>query len=390
MRMDDNLDSACDGQIPGAADLQKSVQALFGTSVQLSVGSTSNPGIPSLLSSRDGGELPVSSKEAILVGCGAASGGLCALRFDRQEAVNQFARANPLAARTLSTRGLGEELLFWYYCVDWTPSNTTTGNLAWFSQGLIPLMWSDERLESRVVKSLPVAKVQFAELQWDPEAERRFWLARQERLYGPVFRKIGPRKRVLNGSIVCRVFAKDTEVIFDTVGRRFLQKGESGNWEHLSTEMLSDKFTAWLEHWANLCDGRFPVNELRLPRVQSLIQQLKLIAATYEPDPQEGLERYVRDRLCSKLGASLTVNEIYANYEIWARQSQIGRYPRCKFYPRLPGVICDIFGGVRANNVPRWNQKKGKMTDRRGFNGLAFRPDTSDGADASDGPNGNP
>jgi len=68
--------------------------------------------------------------------------------------------------------------------------------------------------------------------------------------------------------------------------QRFYQRQESGL-DYLSPETLLDRFTSWLQEWANRCETCFPANELRLPRVQSMIQHLKLVAAAYEPDPQQ-------------------------------------------------------------------------------------------------------
>jgi hypothetical protein len=189
-------------------------------------------------------------------------------------------------------------------------------------------------------------------------------------------------QEALYGPVICRIFAKKAGILFDVTGQCFYQRKES-DLEYLSPETLLDQFTSWLQQWANRCGTHFPVNELRLPRVRSMIQELKLVAAGYEPDPLEGLEQYTADRICSKPDGNLSGEEAEQDYLQYAAQRQIGRYPLCQFRRQFPKIVQKLFGAVRAHNLLRWSDEKQKFTSRRGFNGLAFR-DGKDAADASD------
>jgi hypothetical protein len=141
---------------------------------------------------------------------------------------------------------------------------------------------------------------------------------------------------------------------------------------------------AWLRGIAPLFEVQFPMDELRLPRLMTLIRRIKTFAALSPPDQFEGLLHFLKARVCFKQGSSLTTGELYREY---AKPLDINRYPRCRFERFLPSAISQTFETVPAHNISRWNEEQKKMTPRRGFNGLAFRNETdaSDGMDASDG-----
>lgn len=367
-----------------SAELIKSVQALF-QSDRVAVGKTSDAAIPLPLSGRAGGKLKPSEQQALLIGCGASSKGLCAIVFDRQEAFEEFTAANPAAKKTLVTRGLSGQLVFWFRCADWVPPDTTTPSLTWCSDGLVPVAWADEKLEVRVVRNLPVAQAQFAHFYWDSQSDRAFWIARQIALHGPVVRQVGPRKRILNDNIVCRVFAKDADIVYDTAAQQFLRKSPSGESEQFAEGDLLDLFAAWLNRLAPEFGGSFPMSELRLPRLRSMLRHLKTVASIAEPPLRERLLSYLKRRICVRPGADLTAEEIRVDHDHYAQQHGTGRYPLCRFQRQVPKLIEEIFGVVRAHNIERWNDAEKKMTSRRGFNGLGFRAD-ADGKGGADGP----
>jgi hypothetical protein len=114
-----------------------------------------------------------------------------------------------------------------------------------------------------------------------------------------------------------------------------------------------------------------------------MMQHLKLIAAACQPDQWEGLRLYAKSRLWAKPGSDLTVSEIHSDYLRYAARSKIGSYPLCRFQRQLPKALEELFGAVRSHNLRR--QHGAKLGWRRGFNGLAFRPDGTDNTDAPDG-----
>lgn len=366
-----------------AVGLMVSVRALF-KSDKVFLGTTDDAAIPLPLSSRIGGKLKSSDQQAVFVGCGAASTGLCALHFDQQKDVDQFIAVNPISKKTLVTRGLCKELVFWFWCRDSVPGNTMTSTLRWYSTGLIPVAWATENLELRILRRSPVAETNFADLRWDSESERVFWITRQISLYGPLIQKIGRRKHVLNDGVICRIFAKDAEIMYDTVLKQFLRKGISGQFEQFSEADLLDLLAAWLHHLASDNGSCFPTAELRLPRLRSMIEHLRVVAAVFEPAPQDALRTYLKSRLCARPGANVTVEEVDSDFSRYAKQHRIGRYPRCRFLRLLPKLIEEVFGIVRAHNLKRLNQEKNQKTDRRGFHNLTFR-DVADGPDEPDG-----
>jgi hypothetical protein len=85
-----------------------------------------------------------------------------------------------------------------------------------------------------------------------------------------------------------------------------------------------------------------------------------------------------KSRLVTKKGFDLTVGEIHGDY---VKQAGIARYPLCQFQRHLPKVLAELFGVVRAHDIGRPNGNR--ITERRGFNGLAFQ-DSSDDPDGAD------
>lgn len=367
--------------------LIKAAHAVFGDPVAASCGTLENKVIPPALSDRSVGKLSGPIGEVLLVGCGSASQGLCALFFDHQEAVAKFLAANPIAAKTFVTKGLFRGYILWFRSDQWVPPNTVTDSLIWCSSGLVPIASIYHKLEASIVHHRPVTRLDFAELRWDSESERGFWLARQASLYGPLFRRIGPRKVILNDLLICKVYARDAGLAYDKTGQRFFQQNAAGDYEHLEPETLFEQFAAWL-YQISLREAKFPPNELRLPRVRALVAQLKMAAAFFDPDPLAGLTNYVQTRLQLKPHADVTVAEVREDYLRSSGKHPIDRYPLRRFQRLLPKVIEGVFGRWRTNDIRRWNAKEKKLTPRRGFRGLSFRDgadrsDTTDGSDAS-------
>jgi len=344
----------------------------YGTPAELVVGSTEDAMIP----------LPASPRPVILAHCGSPSG-LCALAILEQPEIDAFIAANPVATKTFITLGLNGGLVFWFQCKNNHLLNAITSTVSFCADGLVPYAWKNEDLDNRVYCTQQVAEIKLDTLKWDhPDIKHAFRIGRMAAVYGPLFRRLGPRKSVLNEAIICRMFSADAGVLYDAQARQFFKKVTSGELEYLSQEALLASFAGWLERFAVNQGTNFPFRELRLTRLKSLAEYVKMVAVIPQPNPHQSLTEFVKTSLCIQPGADVTTQEIYANYVPYAEQHKIGRYLRCKFERQLPKVIGDIFGVMRRNDIRR--PKENRLTSRRGFRGLAFRPDGTDCNDASD------
>jgi hypothetical protein len=84
------------------------------------------------------------------------------------------------------------------------------------------------------------------------------------------------------------------------------------------------------------------------------------------------LLRFARERLCLKVGSSLSIEEIHSAYIEFGQKQGLPVYPRPAFNRELGPVILKVFTKTPSNSLLRPAKGTAKLTNRRGYKGMAF------------------
>ena len=108
---------------------------------------------------------------------------------------------------------------------------------------------------------------------------------------------------------------------------------------------------------------------------------LRLACAKDSGTEQDGLVRFVEERVESRASAAVTTREMYRGYAQYCRNHDLPLYPEKWFLKEIPGLIRQRFAVLTSHCVKRATPDGGRVTARNGFFGLTMK----DGQDAKDG-----
>jgi len=320
--------------------------------------------------------LPGSPDPVTGIKCGRPSNGLCLIMVKDKQSVEQFFQANPTLAGTMVTTQDGLHCV-WVRFTDSYPDDVTCSNLRFISCSSVVI--TKMALYSK--PPLTVATTRFAGINWPAEADITFFLAETLASFGPYYRVLGPKKKELNQAVFARIIARRLGLAFDADAQTFHTqiRGQESSFMVTTVEVFN-VVLKWLSKLAAADPANFPVHELRLPRIRSLVETIKTLTEITRATPRESLIEYIRARLCLNPAKSLSVQEIHTDYLRYGRKRNLALYPQAKFFKELPAVMLDQFTIGRVNNVMRQVEGTARMTARRGFRGVTFRT-----ADVKDG-----
>ena len=191
--------------------------------------------------------------------------------------------------------------------------------------------------------------------------------------FGPRYRRIGPRKVVLNLTFWAHFLVGKMQLAYHVQQEWFLipAPGVKGV-ERVSVEDLF-KFTVHgLQQAAQLEPNKFPAAEIRLPRIKMLIEEMKLAAAVHTPGERDALVQFLNEEIAPQQRSDLTVAEIHGRYLANCRVKMLPIFPLSIFKRQLPRLIKDIFGVIKSHDLRRQGDD-GSMHWHRGFHGVNFK-----------------
>jgi len=318
------------------------------------------------------------------------SRGLVALVFADSNALAEFASRNPWAKESLMTTTLGRPTV-WFRAAGQIPENQRLIGVDLIATGDIPVARSNPEQDEFLVRPGVIPAIDFHKIIWDEKNLGVIRFAAMEAVFGRAYLRLGPRKRVLNETFWGRWLAKELSLIYDTHALQFYHASTKGKpWQPLNTSQVFTLISLALQESAKLAGSAFPRDELRLPRIRRIADSVKVAAAVTPPTDHENLRSYVAARLRPRQGGNLTIKEIYGDFSTYSVNKKRRVVPLCFFQRELPRQIRDRFSLTRVHNVKR-PRADGRLTHRRGFNGLGFADDKgprSDTADSKDGLDG--
>ena len=325
-------------------------------------------------------------EKAYCIQCGPASKNLCALVFLEPDDAHKFLAANPDLAGTKATIWAGLAYV-WLRLSDWSPPSDYARGVLWITTDLIPVAnLAPYQNFPAVTPQDTVRTVAYGRIQWPEVLVLPFFLKQAVYLWGEITHQV-KGKPVLNHRTLARVIPRILGLHYQVEAGAFMHRQTDGSFKLLSLPTVIQMVTQFLHGHAQALPN-FPMNELRPARVKELVWEMSIVAAVTGPSAQESLEEFVRQHLIAKVGASVTSEEVYAEYLKFAKQQRITLVSRLKFSQQFPPVVLDTFNVTQVHNVLRSVGGTNRLTARRGFNGLAFKtppPDAGDAKDDTDG-----
>jgi len=355
-------------------DLVSMVAQYFGASVKPVVLRMHDPGFTAPL--RDLFSRMKENPEIVSIPAGPDSDQLCAVSIveENTAALQQFLSLNPAFQKSASISWWGSIYML-VRINGWRPASQWHNMGTWISDGMMPVVEiTPGQKATPLVVGGDIPVMEFDDLKWPAALEDKFFQARILAEYGPYYRVLGPRKKVLNEEVFCRIIARSSGLLYDTDTHTYCQRwpGEK-SYKPIAKPDVISLVTKCLTGVAAADPNNFPANELRLPRIKSMVEHLKTVVAFTRANARESLIEYVRTRLCPKTGSTLTVEEIQADYLEYGRLKNMSLYPQAKFHVELPQVMLAQFNVSRVNRIQRPSEGTNRSTCRRGFNGVVLK-----------------
>lgn len=191
--------------------------------------------------------------------------------------------------------------------------------------------------------------------------------------FGPRYRRVGPRKVVLNLTFWAHFLVGKMRLIYHVQRQAFFVPNPAANdLERITVDHLLQLTTHGLQQAATLEPSRFPVAELRLSKVKQLVNEMRVVAALHTPGERDALVQFLSEDVVARKGSDLTVAEIHGRYSANCRTKMLPLFAASVFQRLLPGLVTDLFGVIKSHDLQR-RGPDGSLHWHRGFHGLGFR-----------------
>jgi hypothetical protein len=313
------------------------------------------------------------TSKVVGVHCGK---GLAALVFENLKDLEEFASRNPWAAGSLVTTCLCGFAL-WFQAAGGVPEGQSLIGIEVVSSGDVPVTRQDSEPAMFLVRAGPVPAVDFQKIHWDEQNKGVLRFRAMEAIFGRAYQRVGKRKRILNEAFWGRWLSSELGLIYDTHASQFYHAPRNdSSLQPLNQSQVLSLVSLSLQELARRVGSVFPREELRLPRIRRIVDSIKVASAVTPPTDHETLSTYVAGRIRTRPGSSLSVEEIYQDCKDRSAKKKQRVVPLCFFSRELPRLIRERFAVTQVHNVKR-PREDGKLTARRGFNGLGFADDES-------------
>jgi hypothetical protein len=323
--------------------------------------------------------------QSIAIECGPKAANLCVFFVSDENAVAEFCNLNPAMAQTLITMWSGFHCI-WMRLSGWVPPNIANEAGYWFSSGSVPVLNVTNPETETFTTTNKILAAPFESMQWPKVFADAFGHAGIEALHGPFFETADFKKTAINHATAARIFARALQLRYDINSKTFRQQVPKGrSTTAVSTVQVMNLLTQCLLDMAAKTPHDFPAHELEPAGIKALIESVKKATAYFRTDADQGMLEFIQRRLRRVSGQSVSVEEIYRDYNKFVELWDMIAMPRAKFCRELPKVILETFTISRVNNVLRpVDTDSSRSTARRGFLGLALKTDGLDGSDGGD------
>lgn len=192
----------------------------------------------------------------IAVYLGEASGGLCAIDFDRDQDLADFLAVNPQLQQTTHSRGSRGGML-WVRMTGSYPESCKSPHFEWRANRQLSMIYGQHPagMDYRLVCDLPPAQISFAEIKWPEvwslpwtEKKRDDGMAKLEEDYGqPFYLNQEGKVTGINERYWAGLFSRENRILYDPEELAFYQYCQgNGLWQLVTEETLREAISARL------------------------------------------------------------------------------------------------------------------------------------------------
>ena len=313
------------------------------------------------------------ANSVIAVPCGGQSA-LCAIVANMAdvESLAALLKENTCLNDTVWTRW-NNFVLIWLRLEGWHAGTTTLPGISWIgSECLLPVV--DVPDAGQCSGDFPVSSkgaaimtVNFKQLVWPADVHEIFAVQRLESQYGRLL-EIDPLGRVIIGDLTAaHFFAERLKLSYTRTSDAYTMIAD-GETTLLPKAQLTKIIGDWLRQQAAAVGITYSTDA----PVKMVIEKLRHVCAVAQFDAGEGLQLFLVERLERKDGASVTAEELYQKYQIFAQARGAACYSRQIFCQRIAVALREQFGICRSRSVRRPNPDNGGLAFRTGYRGLAI------------------
>jgi hypothetical protein len=247
----------------------------------------------------------------------------------------------------------------------------------------------DKTLPTTPGQSIP--SLSFEDLKWPVDARNHFLLLGTNEVFGGILYAAHGGKVEINHRAVTHYLKARDRHIFD---------GRSGGFTYWPSNLkvrtkvsegdLKLNILETLHQLTAAHRAQFPVSKIKSADVQAIVELLRLLCTKDSGNEQEGLVRFVEERIESRMGAAVTTKEMYRGYAHYCRSHDLPLYPEKWFLKEIPALIRQRFAVLKSHCVKRATPDGGRVTARNGFYNLTIKDeqDAKDGSGAKGGTDG--
>ncbi len=298
-------------------------------------------------------------KDLIAVQLGATDDDLAVLGCRSPSELQAFLGQNPALAESLTTIWNGWYLL--WLRTDVRCENVILEGWMWLVKAAIPVYVLGSVVE--FVRDGESVRVAFESIKWSQALGQRLQMAQLRQKYGQCFHRASGKK-TLNELFWANVLAEVLNVYYDPDRDGFLQPADDGTpARKLDCQDVRRLVADAMQTFAGVWHEGFPLNELRPARIRQLIERMKVAAMARARKEPDELSLYCSTRLRLEPGATVTTEELWADY---ASSHTLREWSRHQFFQRIANEIKKAFGRTKSHDIKR----NGRA--RKGFRGLAL------------------
>ncbi|HEV2692207.1 MAG TPA: hypothetical protein VG347_04870 [Verrucomicrobiae bacterium] len=331
------------------------------------------------------------SPDTIAVPCGFQSDGLCAIVFltESTAVLSQLIELNPLLVSAVTTHWRQFSVL-WFKASGWRPMSLQMAGWVWVADGYVPFedVIPSKKQVIPAPSGQPIPTLVFDDLKWPQSAAKTFILEKVQAYHGRLILKPESGGGAINHSSAAHFLRERDGYIYNQHTGGFSRMlPEESKFEAITETRIKQVVTDLLYDLSALNRQALPVSKIKACDVKVIIDLLRLYCAEKSEDERTGLVRFVDERVETRHGADITIDEMHGGYISYCQANKLQVCPRSMFLKEIPSMIRRRFSALKSHSLKRPTADGEKLTARNGFFGLAMKQvrDDKDGRDGNDG-----
>ena len=342
------------------ADPLEQVFTIFGDDAAICVRSLNDPAIAKPLRMGKTGE---SCGEVVCLKV-TKSTNLRAILFQSESALKTFCRESGIQSVVTIWPG-PTKLTLWLRLLHGFSRNLNLNDAYFLADGYVPLIVPEVGLVT-YGETRTVLESDFDDLAFPESVRDAVITDRCEGLYGARYLRSPSGRKRLNVVFWAHYLSAALRLNFHCQQNHFYLLRE-GKRVQVPREALLGILTDTLSN-CRKDDPLFPLDEIKMTRLNEIIAQMKFVSAKHLVDETHGLNEFVKAKVRPGGKLGVTVHELYAAYRNYCREHLADAYAFSSFKKLITREIANQFGAGKSHDLKR--SKHGVTTQLRGFRGV--------------------